>query len=108
MRKLFFILVAAAIALTGCQSHYYKINDDSVSMYLKNPEAGSVLFASSQEGFNCQKASKTDDRTWEVTLPYTSGFSYFYIVDGKVFIPPCRFKENDDFGSENCLFIPEP
>ncbi len=48
-----------------------------------------------------------DSETWRVTLPGEYEFTYFYMIDGKPFLPPCRFTEKDDFGSENCIFVPD-
>lgn len=106
MSKLFLILSMCIAVLAGCKKHYYKINRDTMCMYLKKPDAGSVQFLSSLDGYQSHLARKIDKKTWEVTLPHTSEFTYFYLVDGEVYVPPCRFKENDDFGSENCLFVP--
>jgi hypothetical protein len=33
-------------------------------------------------------------------------FSYFYLVDGEVFLPECTLTESDDFGSRNCVYAP--
>ena len=43
---------------------------------------------------------------WEVTLSLGDEFRYFYMADGALVLPPCRYKEKDDFGSENCIFVP--
>jgi hypothetical protein len=43
---------------------------------------------------------------WKVTLSRLNEFKYFYLVDGKAYLPDCRLRENDDFGSNNCVFSP--
>lgn len=106
MKKIFFMICASTVIFTGCESHYYKVSKGMLSLYLKTQNAGSVELLSSIDSYSPHLAKKIDTETWEVTLPHTSGFTYFYLVDGEVYVPPCRFKETDDFGSENCLFIP--
>ena len=72
---------------------------------LKKPEAKSVVLACSLDGFEPRLARNVAGR-WEVTLPADEAFNYFYRVDGVPFLPDCPMKENDDFGSENCIFDP--
>ena len=43
----------------------------------------------------------------EITVAAKAEFSYFYIVDGVVHVPECKFYEKDDFGSYNCVYVPE-
>ena len=66
----------------------------------KNPE-------NDMEDGSSNPAKKIAPWTWLVTIPAGSEFTYFYIADGAVYLPPCCFTEKDDFGSENCLFIPD-
>jgi len=100
---IFFLLLSA---ISGCANHYYSIKEDGLHLYLLKPEADRVEFASSLDAFKLHSAQKIDAKTWEVQLPTNREFRYFYLVDGAVFSPPCRFMETDDFGSSNCLFIP--
>jgi hypothetical protein len=44
---------------------------------------------------------------WQIVVPAGRELRYFYVVDDQVFTPPCRFKERDDFGTQNCIYIPE-
>jgi hypothetical protein len=74
-----------------------------VRVYLRFPEAQQVFFLSSLDGYEKHEAKKTDKKTWEIFVRSDSEFKYFYIVDGKLFLPACSFKEMDDFGSENCI-----
>jgi hypothetical protein len=88
----------------GCADHYYKTQEDGVRIYLSSLEAEQVLFLSSLDGYERHEARKTDSKTWEILVHADSEFKYFYIVDGKLFLPACPLKETDDFGSENCIF----
>jgi hypothetical protein len=105
MKKLFLVLLLAGM-LSGCAHHYYRFDDTGVTIYLKAPDAASVSFASSLDGFVLHPATKIDKKTWVYTLPDDRQFSYFYVIDGAVFVPECDYRENDDFGSANCVFIP--
>lgn len=100
-----FILLVC-IVMTGCSSHYYRINGPEVSVYLKKKtDAGNVQFASSIDDYEPREVREVHGY-WMITLNSATVFRYFYIVDGFAFIPSCRLKEKDDFGSENCIFEP--
>ena len=101
------LFVLLPFALSGCaSSHYIEKNKDSLQIFLKMPEATSVQFASSVDAHKIHDARQNKSGLWQVTLPLGLEMKYFYIVDGKVYLPECQFKERDDFGSENCLYIP--
>ncbi|MBW2741717.1 MAG: hypothetical protein JRE64_23385 [Deltaproteobacteria bacterium] len=74
--------------------------------YLTKPDARAVYLAFSLDWFELIKAKKNGDGTWEVTVPKDVEFRYFYIVDGVVYVLLCTFKEYDDFGSGNCIYVP--
>jgi hypothetical protein len=101
------VLLILIFNLAGCANHFYRLKGDQLHIYLKNSDADSVKFAHSTDGFELHPAVKINSTTWRITLTEVSEFTYFYLVDGKVFLPACRFAEKDDFGSENCIFIPE-
>jgi hypothetical protein len=42
-----------------------------------------------------------------MTVPKGGEFRYFYLVDGKIHLPDCPYREMDDFGSYNCLYKPD-
>jgi len=107
MKRFAWILFPLLFGTSGCAAHYYRIKEDALHLYLRKPEARSVYFASSLDAFRLHSAQKIDGRAWEVQLPAKREFRYFYLVDGKVFSPPCRFFETDDFGSTNCIFVPD-
>jgi len=95
------------LLLTGCGvGHYYEVKEGNLRIYLHKSDADQVYFASSLDGYKLHKATKINDDTWEVQAPENNGFSYFYIVDGIVYVPACRMRESDDFGSENCIYVP--
>ena len=108
MKRLFPYLTVAALCLAGCAAtHYYKRQADRVTFYLKAPGARGVVFASSLDAFSPHLASKVDGSRWMVSTASGSEFRYFYIVDGIVYVPECKFYEEDDFGSRNCIYVPE-
>jgi len=99
-------LVIILVVFAGCGGgHYYRVEQGTVSLYLNGADANRVYFASSLDGYELHKADRIDD-TWEVRVPSGNEFTYFYIVDGVVYVPACRMTERDDFGSENCIYVP--
>jgi len=106
--RLFILLFGAVLILSGCAgaSHYYKVNNDKVHIYLTNPDAEKVLFLSSLDQFKPHEAVKDKKGVWEVTVPSGQELKYFYIVDGKVFTPECDQVEMDDLGGRNCIYVP--
>jgi len=101
-------LTVVALGLAGCAAtHYYERQSDRVTFYLKVPEARGVAFASSLDAYSPHLASRVDGSRWVVSVAAGSEFRYFYIVDGAVHVPECKFYEKDDFGSRNCVYVPE-
>ncbi len=101
------VLFLALLLLFGCASHFYTIKAGTVHVYLRAPYAGRVYFASSLDGYEFQEVTRNEDGVWEVTVSAEREFKYFYVVDGEAFLPPCRLKERDDLGSENCIYSPD-
>ncbi|MBC2710315.1 MAG: hypothetical protein HGJ94_04745 [Desulfosarcina sp.] len=97
--------VFLGVFLSGCGAHYYWIDENDMILILKKPGAKSVVLACSLDGFKPRTAKNVSGR-WEVVLPADRAFKYFYRVDGEPFLPDCPMKENDDFGSETCIFDP--
>ena len=92
--------------ITACsQKHFYTVRDDATVLYYHNADAKEVLFASSIDHFALHPAIATDDRLWEISVPLHEEFAYFYIVDGAITLPGCTLKQQDDFGSQNCLYV---
>ena len=104
-RYLVFVMISLLV-LSGCASHYYRKNDDTVSIFLKKTAAKQVLFLSSLDGYKPRKATRVDEETWQIITSAKNEFKYFYNVDGAVYLPECRLKEQDDFGSQICIYIP--
>ena len=100
------LLMALMLVLTsGCATHYYQVDNGRLSLYLQRPDVHDVAFACSLDGFEPHTAHFVGGR-WVVSLPSGEPFRYYYLLDGKVFVPPCPMKERDDFGSQNCIFDP--
>lgn len=105
MKSKYLTLVLFFLVIPSCSSHFYKMDGREVTLYLNRPQAESVSFFCSLNGYAGQKLTQRKG-TWEVTLPADKPFRYFYKVDGENFLPVCPKKEKDDFGSENCIFEP--
>lgn len=75
-------------------------------MYLDLPGANEVMFASSVDNFRVHKAKQESRGIWVVKELADKEFRYFYMVDGKMFVPNCRYREKDDFGAVNCIYQP--
>jgi hypothetical protein len=106
MKSLMLIMLLPAM-LSGCASrHYVEQKTDSLVFSLQLPEATRVQFSSSTDNFVLHDTVKNRSGIWQLTVPLGSELKYFYIVDGSVYMPGCRFKETDDFGAENCLYQP--
>jgi len=106
MKRYLVFLMISVLVFSGCASHYYRKNNDTVSIFLEKPDASRVYFLSSLDGYKPQKAARLDNRTWQIKAPAEAEFKYFYNVDGAVYLPDCRLKEKDDFGSQICIYIP--
>jgi hypothetical protein len=101
------ISVVAAVYVSGaCAAHYHNITNGRVEMFLTAPQAQSVVLVVSSDPFQQVQALQDDSGIWKVTLNRLREFKYFYLVDGKAYLPDCHLKENDDFGSNNCVFSP--
>lgn len=105
MKKLLSVLILGSL-LAGCAQHYYRNDDGLTKLFLEAPDATSVSFASSLDGYALHPAQRLSRSTWAVSVPSDIQFSYFYVIDGSVYLPDCPYREHDDFGSENCVFIP--
>jgi hypothetical protein len=106
VRLLTGVIVGLLIILAGCAHHDLRTDGDIVILTLEIPSARSIQFASSLDGFELHQAKLIGGSLWEMSLPAGSTFSYFYIVDGEVYVPECRFSESDGFGSRNCIYMP--
>ncbi len=102
-------LVVALLALWGCATHYhyYDQRGGSVIVYLKHEDAREVYFLSSLDRFQPRPARRIKDDVWVNRVAAGVEFRYFYLIDNEVFLPECKYKENDDFGAANCIFAPD-
>jgi hypothetical protein len=100
------MMLAAVSFLGGCTGHYHVINSGHVEMYLRASQAQSVVLVVSSDPFQQVQAQRGDSGVWKATLNRQGEFKYFYLVDGKAYLPDCRLRENDDFESNNCVFSP--
>ncbi len=89
----------------GCAAHYHRTDENGMTLYLRLPKAEKVILFSSLDGFSPYPAKRNNGK-WENALPADREFRYFYTVDGQIFIPACPLKEKDDFGLENCIYLP--
>ncbi len=107
MKKGIWILVLVYMGLAGCvPGHFTNNNGDFIKLYLRAPSANAVQFVSNLDRYQIHDIETNSQGLWEVRVPSHSEFKYFYIVDGLVFLPNCQFKENDDFGRQNCIYQP--
>lgn len=106
MKIIFGILSAFLLFSTGCAVRQYKVINHELHLYLDGKKAEKVYLLTSLDEFKPHKAVKTDSGDWEAVMPSDMEFRYFFLIDGNVFIPDCEMKEKDDFGSEDCVYIP--
>lgn len=105
--KRFFSLVLVLFLLTaGCTIRHYEVKNEQLHVYLKNSKAEEVYMLCSMDEYKPRQAINTGSGIWETVLSPHMEFNYFFLVDGKVFIPDSEFREKDDFGAENCVYIP--
>ncbi|MFZ0449574.1 MAG: hypothetical protein WAL98_10040 [Desulfatiglandaceae bacterium] len=108
MKQIIGLIIGGCLLLeAGCAAHYYRLNADIVNLYLRMPDARCVNILTSLDNFSPHRAEKINADTWKITVPATREFRYFYTVDGSVYLPECKSKEKDDFGTENCIFVPQ-
>lgn len=101
-------VLCVVVLYTGCAGHFYREEGDRVHFYLEDRQAKEVFFASSLDGFNLHRIKKSGSGAWFITLQKKQDFQYFYLVDGRIHIPDCTYREKDDFGSYNCLYRASP
>ena len=94
-------------ALAGCATHYSRTTGSGQTvLVLRRPQAGRVQLAASVDGYRLHDASRCLFGAWTVRVPAAGEFQYFYVVDGTVYRPDCRYRQIDDFGSQNCIHQP--
>ena len=106
MRGLIGVIVPLLVFIAGCAHPDLRTDGDFVILTLEISRARSVQFASSLDGFELHQAKLIGGSIWEMSVPAGSTFGYFYMVDGEVYVPECRFSESDGFESRNCIYMP--
>ena len=103
------LLVVTIFGLAGgcAPRHTVMVWDQSVTLVLQAPGASVVLFASSVDRFKLHPVTKDTQGNWVVAGLGDQEFQYFYLVDGQVFLPDCRYRQEDDFGAANCRYLPK-
>ena len=106
MKIILSLLSLSILFSAGCVVHEYKVIGQDLHIYLKDKKAEKVYVLCSLDAYKPRQATETGDGTWETVLPSNEEFRYFYLVDNEILIPACDMKEEDDFGSENCVYNP--
>ncbi len=107
IRFVLLIILLWGLNLNGCAAHYQQVKPDRTELYLKKRDVKDVKIAYSLDQFAPHPVRKISASTWMASIPTTLEFSYFYIIDGAVYLPDCSYTEFDDFGSKNCIFHPK-
>jgi len=106
-KRRYFAGLVVFLALGACSGHHYVgSNKQGLIFYLEYPGASEVAFASSSDDFQLRQAHRDKLGRWLIEGLKKEDFQYFYLVDGKPFVPDCRYRQQDDFGSENCVYLP--
>lgn len=95
------------IVVSGCSRHHIVCQKDRVVFVLEASGAKEVLFCHSLDGYVLHPARPIGTYTWEVDVHAGGEFGYFYIVDGRVFVPSCEASEIDDLGFRTCIYLPD-
>jgi hypothetical protein len=98
---------AAFLWMAACAGpgHYIAAQGDSAGFFLNHPDAADVRLAVSTDGFQLHQAREIKPGLWMAAVPLRDDMTYFFVVDGRPYIPDCPYKQSDDFGSENCVFM---
>ena len=105
--KLWALTIYIMLGISCHATHFYSVKYDMVTLHLNLPGAEEVYFVHSLDDYIPHRVQADKDGKWEFAMTVNSEFRYFYIVDGTVYLPDCKFRETDDFGSENCIFVPK-
>ncbi len=109
MKRFLVMSVATALMLSACSMAPYSVkrHGNYISFHAKIPQAKNVYFVSNLTNFQKVKAKMESKGVWESTLPYKGGIiKYFYIADGKIYLPPCKSYVKDGFGGKDCVYLP--
>jgi hypothetical protein len=102
-----FLSLAMLFLTAGCgPRHFIDRQASGVTVFVDVPNAAQVLFASSVDGFRAHPTTRGPRGLWVIDDLADREFRYFFIVDGRVYTPDCRYREKDDFGAINCIYQP--
>jgi hypothetical protein len=101
------LISVLVILLVACATHRNGVRLEQITLFLQIENADEVRFACSLDHFKLKTATRTGSKTWSVRVPGDRAFTYFFTVDGTYYLPDCKMKEKDDFGHENCIYVPE-
>lgn len=102
----FLLLLLPAMAGSTGLEHVLVPDGRHVRMILRAPGASTVRFACSLDGFRPRDTRTKDWKTWEIRMPSRKSFSYFFLVDGRAWVPDCACREPGDYGAGNCIYEP--
>lgn len=101
----YFILVIPFLLLS-CAQVSFKHTDSGLKGKFRLKDASSVSIYTSADGYAEHMAVK-DGEVWHADLPKAKEFKFFIKKDGRLFNADCPQKEQDDFGSELCIYEEE-
>ena len=84
MKRLSLLLLIVGVMLAGCASHDYVVKNSQLYLSLKKPDAKTVHFASSLDGFTLHRTERLGATDGKSVVPAGNEIKYFYIVDGLV------------------------
>ncbi len=105
IRLKFSVVIILFLAVMACSKHYVKQSEDSLYFYYNGKDAEKVLFYSDINNY-AGRSFKKSEGYWIYILNKpveAEEIKFFYKVDGKVYLPECRMKINDDFGGKLCV-----
>jgi hypothetical protein len=104
------LLLTILVCFSGCThaAHTVIAVGGRIDFHLSAPGAGSVTLVVIGQTVEHLPAHQSKNGDWEAEVLFNSkqplhDLRYFYLVNGKVYLPPCRMKDTDDFGAENCV-----
>lgn len=78
----------------------------TVQLVLDAPQASEVYLVTSLENFQPLPAFRDAQGGWVSEGLADREFRYFYVIDGTIHVPDCRYREEDDFGATTCIYQP--
>lgn len=107
MKRIIAHMLILLFGLSACAAHSSRqAGQETITLSLHSPLARNVQFLSSLDGYQGHETRRTLLGYWEINIPAGKNFRYFYEVDGSPYVPDCRFREFDDFGTQICIYVP--